>query len=299
VNPTASRPPDNLAAMITGSTQLCAVIGDPVHHSLSPILHNAAFAHTNQDAVYLALHVSAGAGRHAIEAMRTFNLLGLSVTMPHKFAVADAVDRLTPQAASLGSCNTVFRDLEDPNILWGDSTDGDGFVSGLLERHGSHIELSGASAVVIGAGGAGRAVVEALGRAGLADIAVLNRDSAKAASAAALAAVGRVGVTGDLAAAQLIVNATSLGMTEGDPLPCDVTQLQSGQLVADLIYHPAQTRFLAEAAAQGALTMNGLPMLLHQAALQFHRWTGLPAPVEVMSAALHAELFARHGSVSA
>jgi shikimate dehydrogenase len=236
---------------------------------------------------YVALHVEQGRGAHAIDAMRTLGLTGFSVTMPHKFDVAESVDHLTPQALALKSCNTVFRDVNNPDVLWGDSTDGDGFVAGLQSIGQS---VSGANVVVIGAGGAGRAVIEAMGRAGAADIAILNRDVQKATDAATLASVARVGANNDVVQADLVVNATSLGMQSDDHLPCEAALLQPNQFVADLIYHPARTRFLAAAAERGAHTMNGLPMLLQQAALQFQRWTALDAPIDAMRRALETEL---------
>jgi shikimate dehydrogenase len=276
--------------VITGKTRVCAIVGDPVRHSLSPILHNAAFAAMDLDIAYVAFPVAIGSGAAAIQAVRTLSITGLSVTMPHKFAAATAVDRLTPQAARLQSCNTVYRDRADPEILWGDSTDGDGFISGLSENGFS---ASGKRVVVLGAGGAGRSVVEALGRVGVADLCVVNRDSSKAESAAALAEIGRVGTLADVPDADLIVNATSVGMRPEDELPPAAKLLQSRQLVADLIYHPVETALLGVARGLGASTMNGIPMLLHQAALQVNRWTGLEAPIDVMRHALHAELSTR------
>ncbi len=268
---------------ISGRTLLCALIGSPVAHSLSPALHNAAFDALGLDIRYVAFDVAPGAVATVIEAVRAMGIVGLSVTMPHKFAVAEAVDRLTPQAVSLGSCNTVFRDPADPSILWGHSTDGDGFVSGLLA---AGVSCRGVRAVVVGAGGAGRAVVEALGRGGAEDIAVINRDPGRAASAAALAAQAHVATWDAVRTADLVVNATNLGMAPGDVLPIDPNLLQPTQVVADLIYHPAATPLLKAADALGCHTMNGLPMLLNQAAIQFRHWTGLDAPVDAMRTAV-------------
>jgi shikimate dehydrogenase len=276
--------------VITGHTRVCAVIGEPVRHSLSPILHNAAFAAMDLDIAYVAFPVAPNAGAEAIAAVRTLNILGLSVTMPHKFAAAAAVDRLTPQASRLQSCNIVYRDSDDAGTLWGDSTDGDGFISGLTE---AGFSAAGKRVVVLGAGGAGRSVIEALGRLGVADLSVVNRDSLKAASAAALADLARVGTIADIADADLIVNATSVGMKPDDSLPAGTELLQSHQFVADLIYHPVETALLGAARRLGASTMNGIPMLLHQAALQVNRWTGLDAPIDEMRSALNAELASR------
>ncbi len=274
--------------MITGATRVCAVIGDPIRHSLSPIIHNAAFAAMSLDIAYVAFPVSSGSGSQAVAAMRSLGLLGMSVTMPLKFEVAEAVDRLTPQATKLQSCNTVFRDPEDPDVLWGDSTDGDGFVSGL-----TLFQPENARVVVVGAGGAGRAVIEAVGRSPVAEISVLNRDPSKASAAAQLATVARVGVEADITGADLVINATSVGMRPEDKMPFDIELLQAGQLVADLIYHPSETALLRAARDRGASTTNGLPMLLNQAALQFSRWTGQSAPLDAMRGALQHELAQR------
>ena len=150
--------------------------------------------------------------------------------------------------------------------------------------------MSGLRCVVVGAGGAGRAVVRALRTAGAADVAVLNRTPDRAVRAAALAGpAGRVGDTADVAAADLVVNATSLGMAPGDPLPVDPDALHAGQVVADLVYHPAVTPLLGEARARGATAVGGLGMLVHQAAHAYRRWTGGDPPIEAMTtAARHA-----------
>jgi shikimate dehydrogenase len=276
--------------VISGATKLCAVIGDPVRHSLSPTLHNAAFAALDLDWVYVAFPVFIGNGQAAMSAFRTLGISGFSVTMPHKFEVASAVDRLTTHATALGSCNTVFRDPDDASVLWGDSTDGPGFIGGL--RH-HQIDPSGKRFAVIGAGGAGRAVIDALGRAGAADIAVVNRDATKAETAVALAPMARVGDFDDIRDSDVIVNATSLGMRAEDAPPCPTELLQPHHVVNDLIYSPAQTPLLASAAACGAIGFNGLSMLVHQAALQFERWTSCPAPLQAMVAAVEAELLKR------
>ncbi len=269
---------------ISGATRLAAVIGDPVRHSLSPAIHNAAFAASGLDWRFVALPVSAGRGADAVTAMRVFGIEGLSVTMPHKQAVAGAVDERTPAAEALGVCNCVFR---RGDTLVGDTTDGDGFVRSVLGET-SH-RVVGASVVVVGAGGAARSIVEALGRAGAAEIGIVNRTAAAAASAATLAPQATTAVEADVAGADIVVNATSVGMTDGPKpgvSPIDVELLREGQLVADIVYSPRDTPLLRAARRRGLATLDGLPMLVYQAVAQFEYWTGRSAPLDVMMAAV-------------
>ena len=273
------------------SGRLAAVIGSPIAHSLSPVIHRAAFAAAGVDWSYVAFDVADGEAPAALGAMRTLGIAGLSVTMPHKEAVAAAVDRLDPAARALGSVNTVSWDGDD---LVGSSTDGAGFVASLAERG---VDVAGARVAVIGAGAAGRSVVDALARAGALDVTVLNRDRGRAERAAALAPVAAVGSTADLGRADVVVNATSVGMgaDPGDgraPMPCDPAELREGQVVADLVYHPLETGWLRAASERGCRTVDGLGMLVHQAALQQRTWLGERAVVDVaaMRAAAEAAL---------
>lgn len=268
----------------TGATRLAAVIGSPVRHSLSPVLHNAAFGALGLDWVFVALDVAPGRAAEAVAAMRHLGLTGLSITMPHKTAAVTAVDRLTPAAAELGAINCVAWDGAE---LVGHNTDGDGFLDALRTDLG--VEPRGLRTVVVGAGGAARAVVRALGAAGVADLAVVNRTTRHAETAAALAgAVGRVGSLDDIASADLVVNATPVGMGDARPgvLPLPASALHAGLIVADLVYQPLVTPLLQAADRRGATTLNGVGMLLHQAARAFALWTGHAAPVPAMRAAL-------------
>lgn len=277
--------------MISGTTTVAAVIGSPVRHSLSPALHNAAFGASGADWVYTAFEVAPGRAGAALAAMRALGLGGLSVTMPHKDDVADAVDELDPAAAALHSVNTVVR-LADGRLR-GHSTDGAGFVASLAE---AGADPMGRRVVVLGAGGAARAVVDALGRAGAAEVVVVNRNADRATTAAALAGpVGRVGSAADVADAELVVNATSVGMGTLE-LPLDPGLLRAGQVVADLVYHPLETALLAAARAAGARVVDGLGMLVHQAALQQELWLGARPDTAVMRAAALDELAKRNRS---
>jgi shikimate dehydrogenase len=212
---------------------------------------------------------------------------GLSVTMPDKEAAAAAVDRRTPDADALGAVNTV---IFDDAATVGDNTDGPGFVAALAAEV-PELDLSGSRAGVVGAGGAARAVILALGRAGVESIVVVNRTRRRAEVAGALApGVARVGEADDLAGLDLVVDATPAGMGGSDDLPFDADLLGPGQVVCDLVYWPLETPLLREAAARGARAVNGLGMLVHQAARAFERWTGVEAPIDAMTAAVRDEL---------
>ena len=274
--------------MITGATRVAAVIGSPVRHSLSPALHNAAFAQLGVDWVYAAFEVAPGGAQAALDAMRTLQLGGLSVTMPHKEAVAHAVDSLDPAAAALRSVNTVVP--QPDGSLKGFSTDGAGFVASLAA---AGVAVAGRSVCVLGAGGAARSIVDALGRAGAARVAVVNRTVATAEQTALLAGgAGVVGAMHDVRDAEIVINATSMGM-EGDELPCDPALLHSAHIVADIVYHPRDTALLQAARGVGARTVEGLGMLIHQAARQQQLWHGFVPDVGVMAAAAERELAAR------
>ncbi len=276
-----------MSAAITGSTRLVAVIGSPVQHSLSPAIHNAAFAVAGLDLRFVAFEVAPGDATKAIAAMRALGIGGYAVTMPHKADVAVAVDEVDPASAALGSVNTVV--LRPDGSTVGASTDGAGFVESVRARG---FELSGTRVVVLGAGGAARSIIDALGRAGVLDTVIVNRTRSSAETAAALSAVARVGEMADIADADLLVNATSIGMGSDD-LPVDAELLRHDLAVADIVYHPLHTAFLSAAARAGALTIDGLGMLVHQAVLQQELWTGQRPDPAVMRTAAEAELTRR------
>lgn len=279
--------------MLTGHTRAAGVIGSPIRHSLSPAIFNAAFAAAGLDWAYLAFEVPEGAAGLAMAGVRALGLEGLSVTMPHKAAVIEGLDALSKDADALGAVNCISR---RGVLLHGDNTDGAGLLDALRLDEG--IEVAGSRCAVVGAGGAGRAVARALGQAGAASIAVINRSPAPAELAVEVAgSTARVGTADDLETADLVVNATPLGMGvvvstagEPEPLPFDVARLGTGQVVIDLVYHPAVTPLLAAARDQGLRTVNGLGMLIHQAAHAFRLWTSEDPPLEAMSAAAVAGL---------
>lgn len=266
----------------SASSPVVGVIGDPVAHSLSPLLHNAAFAALGLDWVSVGFEVPAGGAAGAVAAVGALGLRGLSVTMPHKEAVAALVDRCSPTAAALGAVNCLVRDGLQ---VVGHNTDGEGFAAAV--RRATGFEPQGSRALVAGAGGAARAVVLALARTGAREVVVVARTPRRAAAAAALAgSCGRAGTPEQAAACDLVVDATPAGMAgtpaEREPALVPATLLGSGQVVCDLVYHPLVTPWLAAASERGATTMGGLGMLVHQAAAQVTLWTGHEAPAEAM-----------------
>jgi shikimate dehydrogenase len=273
----------------TGDTRVAAVIGSPIRHSLSPVLYNAAFRALELDWVFVALDVAPGEGAAAVASMRTLGIEGLSVTMPHKADAAGAVDVLTPTAERLGAVNSIV--LRAGGLI-GDNTDGPGFIDALRADEG--IDPAGLRCLVLGAGGAARAVVLALAKAGAADVAVWGRTPQRAVDAAALAGpVGRAVDRPEGVECDLLVNATPAGMGESPDAPVDPALVPGCRVVADLVYYPPITPLLEAARARGLVAVNGLGMLIHQAAHQFRSWTGEDPPLEVMSAAAVAAISRR------
>jgi shikimate dehydrogenase len=268
---------------------VAGVIGSPVAHSLSPAIHNAAFQAAGLDWAYVAFEVAPGRAGAALDAVRVLGIRGLSVTTPHKEDVADGVDALAAAAATLHSVNTVV--VTDSGCLVGHSTDGDGCVAALAA---AGVDVAGAAVAVVGAGAAARSVIDALGRGEARDVAVVNRTAGRAEEAARLTAVARVGSADDIAAADVVVNATSVGFGT-DEVPFDPALLRPGHAVADLVYHPLETALLRAASAAGCTVIDGLATLIHQAVLQNELWTGLRPDPGVMRAAALAELRRRAG----
>ena len=269
------------------------VIGSPIAHSLSPVLHNAAFAALGLAGWHsFAFEVPGGEAGRALEDVVRHGLRGLSVTMPHKADVAAAVGVCSDVARRLDAVNCV---LNREGTLFGTNTDGQGFIDALARGVG--FDPAARRCLVVGAGGAARAVILALAEAGAAEVAVLNRTPARAAEAAMLAGAAGLVVTGDVAAAvgraDLVVNATPVGMAGGqnaEAWPLAPELLRPGQVAADLVYVPRPTAWLERAAAAGATPLDGLGMLVHQAAAQLVLWTGYEAPVDEMWRSAEAAL---------
>ncbi|MFI5054369.1 MAG: shikimate dehydrogenase [Acidimicrobiia bacterium] len=265
---------------VNGETRVTGLIGDPIAHTRSPAILNAAFAATGLNWIYVAFPTPAGQGSHAVKAARALGLAGLTVTMPHKADAAWACDELTSDASALGAVNVVT--VSETGRLLGASTDGEGFVRSVRDEG---FDPAGKEALVLGAGGAARSIALALGTVG-AHVTVAARRREMAESAAGLVSGARASSLLDVdpGGYALVVNATPLGM-HGEPGPIAVDRLNPGQLVVDTVYHPMETPFLAAVRARGIATVNGLGMLVHQAALAFELWTGIAPPLDIMRAA--------------
>lgn len=265
----------------SGGTAVAGVIGWPITRSLSPAIHNAGYAALGLDWVYAAFPVPPDRVGEAIHGMRALGIRGLNVTMPHKQAVIDALDEVEEPAATVAAVNTIT--LREGRLV-GSNTDGEGFLRFL--RADAGIDPAGRPAVVLGAGGAARAVAGALVAAGAeTTVAARRADAAEAAAAAAGARAGEwsaAAVAAALGPEALVVNATPAEVSE---LPLEAGRLPAGVAVVDLRYGPPVPSLVAAAREAGLRSFDGLGMLVHQAALAFERWTGAPAPLEAMARA--------------
>lgn len=268
----------------SAATTVAAVIGDPITHSLSPRIHNAAFAATGLDWVFVALPVPAGKADAALDGVRHLGLAGLSVTMPHKDAVAVAADERSPAVDALGAANCVVA-VGDGRVR-AENTDGVGFVAGLQDDAG--VSPNDRRVAVLGAGGAARAVVDAVARAGATEVIVVNRSATRAEAAAALAPIARVGTIDDVRDADIVVNATPIGMLADSAMPCDPGLITRDQVVVDLVYGPQPTTWVRALRRTGHEAHDGTSMLVHQAAAAFTLWTGVEAPIDAMREAVTA-----------
>jgi len=273
------------------------VIGSPVEHSRSPMIHRAAAEATGVLLEYDAIDVKPGDLAAAIAMVRETNMRGLSVTMPHKEAVIGELDELTEVATLLGAVNHV---TNNGGHLVGNNTDGDGFLLGLAHAHG--IDVSGMHVAVFGAGGAARAIINACSRGGARKISVIARNVERARFAATVG--GRVAAAASSSALQtadLVVNATPVGMA-GTPgmgqVPFEVHALADHAVVVDIVYDPVDTPLLRAAAARSLRAVDGLGMLAGQAAAQFSAWTGVEAPLDVMIVAAAGGGVAENSSIS-
>jgi shikimate dehydrogenase len=267
---------------ITPRTKILGVIGDPVMHSLSPAIHNAAIEALDLDYVYLGFEVSPLGLKAAVDGVRALGVTGLSVTMPHKQSIIEHLDVISGDAIALFSVNTVF--VDGAGQLNGTSTDGPGFLDGLRLEAG--FDPSGKRVGIIGTGGAARAIARALVDAGAETVAVYGRSSEKLGKVISLCdGRGDVATLEMLSDCDLIVNATPIGMKgyhSRDMVPVPDTVLHSGMVVCDIVYSPLVTEFMKQATKKGCKVVGGLPMLLHQAAHAFRLFTKHDPPLEVM-----------------
>ncbi len=285
------------------STVLTGLFGHPVSHSISPQIHNAAFAAARLNWLYLAFNVEAPDLAAAFRGFRALGGRGLNITIPHKQSVIALLDEVSKEARLIGAVNTVlFRD----GLSSGYNTDGPGFIRALREEAG--FSFPGKSVCLFGAGGAGRAVAvqAALEGAARVDICDLRPERAEELSAwinqeirAGISGVFQAGSkegAGIIGGCDLLVDATPLGLHPEDPVSVDPALLAPGTLVMDLVYNPVETPLLRASRGRGLRAINGLGMLIHQAAAAGEIWTGVTAPVEVMREAARQALLGDVGS---
>ena len=274
-----------------GQARLFGVLGDPVDHSLSPAMQNAAFAAAGLPHIYLRYRVPAARLAGAVREAKALRMGGLNLTVPLKEAVLPLLDAVSPEAGRIGAVNTVVFEADGRTL--GENTDGQGFLRALRGR----ARLRGARAVVIGAGGSARAVGTALGLAGCASITIANRTATRgerlaerlsklgvAATAVPIVAVSRGDILED---ATMVINTTPLGLA-GAGLAVRYAATRPGCLFIDLVYGARPTPFLLGATRARRPTLDGGEMLLHQGALAFEAWTGRRAPRSAMARALRA-----------
>jgi len=278
-----------MADSVSGKTKICALIGDPVEHTMSPPMQNTAFREKGIDFLYVPFRVRREELGRAIEGMRALNIKGLNVTIPHKVAVIRFLDELDPLAEKIGAVNTI---VNEDGALKGYNTDATGFLQALLE---GGIEPKGKNILVLGAGGASRAISLILADRG-AHLTILNRllelDWAEELASrisqffnreVEAQELNRDNLIRTLEKTNILVNATSVGMTPDiEQTPVDSDLLKPEITVFDIVYNPIKTRLLREAEAAGAKTISGVEMLVWQGALAFEKWTGLKAPVDLM-----------------
>ncbi len=270
---------------ITAGTRVYAVLGDPVEHSLSPQLQNAAFQAAGVDGVYVALRCS---DRTLSPLLRTLaeNGGGGNVTVPHKERAAALVERPSAAVRHTGACNTFWW---EEGRLCGDNTDVEGFREALRLLRGT--DTTEERILLLGAGGASRAVLAALLDGEGSEVVLLNRTVERARELSRELGSGRVQVAEEVGALRresfdVVVNATSLGLSPRDPLPLDLDGIGSVDAVLDLVYGPRETALVRKARASGLPAMDGREMLLRQGAAAFERWWGRPAPLAAMRKAL-------------
>ncbi|MEW5768416.1 MAG: shikimate dehydrogenase [bacterium] len=282
---------------INSLTRILGIIGHPLKHTLSPAMHNAALEALQLNMIYLPLPINLDNFKTAVKGILSLdNLVGLNVTMPYKERVIELLDEVSPEATTLRAVNTIGRNKDK----WvGYNTDGEGYINSLKNLE---IDIAGQKVVIIGAGGACRAVAFSLAKAGIVSLVLVNRTVERAVTLAAEIKkfIGDIDITAlgledarvpeYINQAHLLINATSLGMKPDDPWPIDPGLIHSGLIVSDLIYNPRETTLLREARLRGAETVEGMGMFVHQGALAFELWTGQKAPLEIMRQVVEKKL---------
>lgn len=277
--------------------EVAAIIGYPVVQSLSPAMHNAVFHQRKLDWTYVAMEVHEDALNGVLQTLGGTSIQAFSVTMPHKEAVFEMLSSVSSDLGEVDESAKAARSVNTIAIrsgrMFGSNTDGDGCCNA-IEQTG--VGIAGSRVVVIGAGGTARAVVVALARRGASDIAVINRTESRARDAVACADVARIGSVDDIATANILINATSVGMGSQES-PVDASRLHASLVVLDAVYQPLETTLLQNAKNAGAVTVDGLWMLVHQGALQQLAWFDEIGDVQLMRQAALDELANRalHG----
>ena len=267
---------------IDGKTRIYGILGQPVAHSLSPAMHNAAFRELGLNAVYVAFPVTDLV--QAVAGLRGLDIRGASITIPFKEDIIALLDEIDAEAARMGAVNTV---VNRDGRLVGSNTDWQGALQALEEK----TEIAGKRFLILGAGGASRAIAFVIQEQG-GKVAVTDLDMAKALALSRKLWVEVVAPDYlEEYSAQVLINATPVGMEpQTDNIPIDPDFLSRYQVVMDIVYRPLETRLLQEARSRGCQVIDGLRMLIHQGAAQFELWTGRPAPVEVMARAAYDAL---------
>ena len=268
---------------ISGTTTVAGVVGAPVRHSLSPLIHNAWIEAAGVDGVYVVLAPTAEHFPKLLDGLRGGALRGLNVTLPFKEAALAAADRASERARRAGAANLLV--FESDGTISADNTDGEGLLWAFSEQ-APNLDITARPVVVLGAGGAARGAVAALLDAGAPEVRIVNRTLARA-EAIAEAVGGPVtvhewgGLREAMTASSVVINATSLGLAGKDPLAVSFDGLQAGAVVMDMVYRPLRTAFLARAASEGFTTVDGLAMLIGQAAPSFKAFFGQTPPTSV------------------
>ncbi|MEI5905764.1 shikimate dehydrogenase [Bacillus spongiae] len=255
--------------------RLFGVIGDPIAHSMSPLMHNAIISAHHLKGYYHPFHIKRKDLEVAIKGMKALGVEGFNVTIPHKESILPLLDKVDPLAKAIGAVNTVVREGDS---LIGYNTDGDGFISSLEKT-----VCNEDSVLVVGAGGAAKAIVYSLANKGIAHIDITNRTVEKAEEMLQKCPFPLKGKALSLEIAEkhlnrydVIIQTTSIGMHPYiEESPMEVRQLKKSAFIVDIIYNPSETKFLQEARKQGAQVQNGLGMFVHQGALAFEKWTGI------------------------
>jgi shikimate dehydrogenase len=277
--------------ILNTKTVLFGVFGDPVGHSKSPLMLNRAFREAGINGAYGAFHIRPGTLQAAVEGIRALGFRGVNVTIPHKVEVMKYLERIDESAQAIGAVNTI---VNDNGVLTGYNTDGIGYVRSLKEETG--VSLAGKKVLLLGAGGAARGIVYALAKEGVAKIVIANRTKERALELARdmVTHVATEGIEiGEIGAfmdrTQLVINTTAAGMHPNVnelPMDLDPSLLHRELTVSDLVYNPRITALLKHAAETGAQIHSGLGMFVYQGAYAFEYWTGRPAPVGAMRAAV-------------